>query len=178
MGNTGVEEVALGGIWLVFRAELRRRWRSWLAIAVLISIVGGFVLAAAAAGRRTESAFPRFVAAHGFDVVVYANEPQPMVAKLPGVAAVSQLASPYNGQPTCHCTRPIDPSNLDIVSVTGRVLLPPRLRSPTRPGGSRPSAGVVHDGTGLWRATRDCDPCPALRVVATLGAQQLHRRRT
>ena len=32
---------------LAFRAELRRRWRSWLAIALLISVVGGFVL-----GRR------------------------------------------------------------------------------------------------------------------------------
>ncbi len=107
-------------VWLAFRVELRRRWRSWLAIAVLISVVGGFALAAAAAGRRTESAFPRFVAAHGFDVVVYANEPLPSITKLPGVAFVTQLASPYSGQPTCHCTRPISPSDLDVVSARGR----------------------------------------------------------
>ena len=87
--------------------------------AVLVSVVAGFVLAAAAAGRRTESAFPRFVGAYGFDVVVYANEPQPRVAKLAEVTDV-QLTSPYNGQPTCACTRPINPSNLDIVSATGR----------------------------------------------------------
>ena len=136
MGNTGVEEVTLGGIWLIFRAELRRRWRSWVAIALLISVVGGFMLAAAAAGRRTESAFPRFVAAHGFDVVVYANEPRPNIAKLPGVASVTQLASPYNGQPTCHCTRPINPSNFDVVSVTGRVpfkLVSGHLPDPSAP---------------------------------------------
>jgi hypothetical protein len=52
---------------MAFRAKLRHRWRSWLAIAVLVSVVGGLVLAATAAGRRTEAAFPQFVAAHGFD---------------------------------------------------------------------------------------------------------------
>jgi hypothetical protein len=74
----------LGAVRLAFRAESRRRWRSWLAIAVLISVVGGFVLAAAAAGRRTESAFPRFVAAYGFDAAVFAVRPVPKVAGLPG----------------------------------------------------------------------------------------------
>ncbi len=126
----------MDAVWLAFRVELRRRWRSWLVIALLVSIVGGFVLAAAAAGRRTESAFPRFVTAHGFDVVVYANEPQPGIAKLPGVAFVTELTSPYNGQPTCHCTRPINPSQLDVVSATGRVpfkLVSGRMPDPTAP---------------------------------------------
>jgi hypothetical protein len=44
---------------MAFRAKLRHRWRSWLAIAVLVSIVGGLVLAATAAGHRTEAAFPQ-----------------------------------------------------------------------------------------------------------------------
>ena len=48
----------MGTIAVTFRAGLRRRWRSWFAIALLISVVGGIVLAATAAGRRTESAFP------------------------------------------------------------------------------------------------------------------------
>jgi len=134
--HTVAKEVTLGGVSLVFQAELRRRWRSWLTIALLVSVVGGFVLAAAAAGRRTESAFPRFVAAHGFDVVVYANEPHPSIAKLPGVAFVTQLTSPYNGQPTCPCTRPINPSSFDVVSGTGRV--PFRLVSGHLPDPSAP----------------------------------------
>jgi hypothetical protein len=75
---------ALGAVWLVFGAKLRRRWPSWLAIVILIGVVGGFVLAAVAAGRRTESAFPRFVAAYGFDAYVYATRPLPQLAKLPG----------------------------------------------------------------------------------------------
>jgi hypothetical protein len=105
---------------LAFRAEMRRRWRSWLAIALLISVVGGFVLAAAAAGRRTETAFPRFVAAHGFDAVVYANLPVPKVAELPGVTSFTQLVVPYSGEQTCACVHPINAINLGVVSVTGR----------------------------------------------------------
>jgi hypothetical protein len=76
-------------------------------------------LAAAAAGRRTASAFPHFAATRGFDVVVYANEAQPNITKLSGVASVTQLESPYNGQPVCHCTHRINPSNLDVVAATG-----------------------------------------------------------
>jgi hypothetical protein len=107
----------LEAVRLVFRAELRRRWRSWLAVAVLTSVVGGVVLAATAAGRRTESAFPRFVAAHGFDAVVYANQPAPKVADLPAVTSVTSLVYPFNGQPSCACTHPINPSSFDVAVV-------------------------------------------------------------
>jgi hypothetical protein len=79
---------------LVSHAELRRRWRSWLAIVILIGVVAGFVLAATAGGRRTESAFPRFVAAHGFDAVVYVPRHVPKVAKLPGVSSVTEVVIP------------------------------------------------------------------------------------
>jgi len=138
----------LEAVRLAFRAQLRSRWRSWLAIAVLISVVGGFVLSAAAAGRRTESAFPSFVAAHGFDIVVYANESQPKVATLPRVASFTQLASPFNGQPTCRCTRPINPSNLDVISATGRSpfhLVSGRLPDPSDPHQVLASFTLEHD---------------------------------
>ena len=104
----------MGAIGLAFRAEMRRRWRSWLAVAVLISVVGGLVLATAAAGRRTESAFPRFVSAHGFDAFVYSSRPLPQLAKLPEVASATELISPANGQPTCDCTHPINPNDLTV----------------------------------------------------------------
>jgi FtsX-like permease family len=108
----------LGTVRLVFRAELRRRWRSWLAIVLLISVVGGFVLAAAAAGRRTASAFPDFTAAHGFDAEVYSNEPQPGIAKIPGVASVTGAVGLDNGQPTCLCTHPINPTTFGVIVVS------------------------------------------------------------
>ncbi len=88
----------MGAVRLVFQAGLRRHWRSWLAIALLISIVAGIVLAAAAAGRRTENAFPSFVAAHGFDNIVYATNPVPAVAHLHGVASVTELDPPRRGE--------------------------------------------------------------------------------
>ena len=109
---------------MAFRAKLRHRWRSWLAMAVLVSVVGGLVLAAIAAGRRTEAAFPQFVAAHGFDSDEYATRPVPKVAELPGVTSATELVSPYSGQPTCACTHPINPTDFGVI------YSPPARRSP------------------------------------------------
>jgi hypothetical protein len=62
------EGVGVGGVGLAFGAECRHRWRSWGAVALLISVVGGVVMGLAAAGYRTASAYPRFLAAtHGMD---------------------------------------------------------------------------------------------------------------
>lgn len=105
----------MGAIGLVFRAEARRRWRSWLSVAILIGVVGGVVLGAAAAGRRTESAFPSFVKTYGFDVVAFSTQPLPALAKMQGVAGETEVFSPANGQPTCDaCRRPINPSDLTV----------------------------------------------------------------
>ena len=65
----------MGAVKFLLRAQLRHRWQPWLVMAVLVSVVGGVVLASAAAGRRTERAFPGFVAAHGFDVEIYSFGP-------------------------------------------------------------------------------------------------------
>ena len=82
----------MGALGMVFAAEVRRRWRSWLVMAALIALVGGLVLFAAAAGRRTASAFPSFVAAHGFDAAVYSNQPLPALSKLfPTVVSSTEL---------------------------------------------------------------------------------------
>jgi ABC-type lipoprotein release transport system permease subunit len=105
----------VGAVRLVFRTELRRRWRSWLILVVLIAVVGGLVLAAAAAGRRTATAFPRFVASHGYDVYIFNQKPVPGLGKLPGVSSVTTIANPASGQPTCACTtHAINPSDFYI----------------------------------------------------------------
>jgi hypothetical protein len=108
--------VTLEAVRLLFHGEVRHRWRSWLALAALIALVGGLVLAAAAAGRRTASAFPRFVADHGFDAGVFNAAPLPALSKLPEVASAIDAPNWPTGQPTCACTRPIN-SNLNF-SVT------------------------------------------------------------
>lgn len=50
---------------LCARRELRRRWRSHLALAVLVAVVGGTVLAAIAGAHRTSTAFDRFLVYSG-----------------------------------------------------------------------------------------------------------------
>ncbi|HEY5025997.1 MAG TPA: ABC transporter permease [Acidimicrobiales bacterium] len=104
----------MGAIRFALRAQWRIRWRSWLVIAVLISVVGGFVLAATAAGQRTQSAFPSFVSRHGFDVILYTNQPEPKIVTLPGVTSATELVLPNNGQPTCACTHPINGNELYV----------------------------------------------------------------
>jgi hypothetical protein len=49
--------------WYRLRAGFRRDWAGYLAIAVIIGLVGGVAMASVAAARRTQSAFPRILAA-------------------------------------------------------------------------------------------------------------------
>src|SRR5215470_5891383 len=51
----------MGAVWLRLRAELRHQWRGWLALAVLLGVIGGIALTAAAGARRTDTAYPRFL---------------------------------------------------------------------------------------------------------------------
>ena len=127
----------MGAARLVFHAGLRRRWRSWLAIALLISVVGGIVLAAAAAGRRTDNAFPRFVAAHGFDSVVYATRPVPAVTHLPGVTSATEIILPDAGNPTCDCAY-FNDNDFGVAVVSGRGRSPFTLVSGRLPDPSKP----------------------------------------
>jgi ABC-type antimicrobial peptide transport system permease subunit len=48
-------------LWLTLRAELRHRWRPMLGLAVLLGVIGGVVLTAAAGAERTDTAYPRLL---------------------------------------------------------------------------------------------------------------------
>ena len=48
-------------VWLLLRADLRQRWRALLGLALILGLVGGVVLTAAAGARRTETAYPRLL---------------------------------------------------------------------------------------------------------------------
>ncbi len=84
---------------ILARAELRGRWRGWLAAAALVALAGGVVLTTAAGARRTDTAYPRFLRASGGADVLIAptNTDIPSyhyyaaVAKLPGVAIVAPV---------------------------------------------------------------------------------------
>jgi hypothetical protein len=92
---------------LVLGARGRRYWRSWLLLSSIIAVVSGFALAAAAAGGRTAAAFPRYVASHGYDAIVYSVQPLPQLPRLPEVAQVTPAQMPFYGQPRCSCGRRI-----------------------------------------------------------------------
>ena len=49
-------------VWVRARADLRRRLLGWVALALLIGIAGGAAIAVAAAARRTDTAYQRFLA--------------------------------------------------------------------------------------------------------------------
>lgn len=63
-------------IWLRLRAEIRGHWRAMAALALILGIVGGVVLTAAAGARRTDTAYPRLLRwANAADVtVIVTNE--------------------------------------------------------------------------------------------------------
>ena len=140
----------MGSIGMVFNAQLRHRWRSWLAITILISLVSGVVMAAIAAGQRTDSAIPKFVAAHGFDAEVYSTLPAPGIARLPGVTSATSVIGPDNGPPKCACTHPIDLSNFGVAALkTGGNavfnLVSGRLPDPSNPHEVVASYTLQHD---------------------------------
>ena len=135
---------------MVFLAQLRHRWRSWLAIAILISLVSGVVMAAVAAGKRTDSAIPHFVASHGFDAFVFSTRPLPQIASLPGVTGVTAIIGPDNGQPTCSCSHPLNPSNFGVAAIRGGGrpifnLVSGRLPDPSNPSEVVGSFTLQHD---------------------------------
>jgi hypothetical protein len=81
--------------WVFLRAELRRRWRTWLSVALLAAAFAGVVTAAAAGARRTDSAYPRLLAwSNAPDMLIvsygpaFAPPPRAALARMPQVAAV------------------------------------------------------------------------------------------
>ena len=68
--------------WYRLRAGFRRDWGGYLAIALIVGLIGGVAMASAAAARRTQSAFPRILAAsHPSDLDV---DPGPYSARVVG----------------------------------------------------------------------------------------------
>ncbi len=86
----------MSAVWVRARAELRRRWKATVVLAVLVGLAGGAALAGVAGARRTESAMERFVAfSRPFDVFLFNPEGAvdlDAVARLPQVADAGEAA--------------------------------------------------------------------------------------
>lgn len=64
-------------VWLRGASQLRRRWRSWLGLALLIGLAGGLIVASVAGARRTTSTYDRLLEpARPFDVVLGVGCPE------------------------------------------------------------------------------------------------------
>ena len=72
--------------WMFFRAELRRRWRAWLALALIVGAFAGAVEAAAAGARRTDAAYPSLLA--------WSNPPDLLLFSFPGTSRTFGQFSP------------------------------------------------------------------------------------
>ena len=82
-------------VWLVLRGDIRRRWPALLSLALLLGLIGGVVLTAAAGARRTDTAYPRLLRWANATQVDYVPEGTGFngyyaaLARLPHIAAMT-----------------------------------------------------------------------------------------
>jgi hypothetical protein len=78
--------------WLV-RTQLRRGWRSYVGLALLIGLAGGLVIAGFAGARRNATAFDRMVrATNGWDVLVNPDRGNDSSLTMEQIRALPQVA--------------------------------------------------------------------------------------
>ncbi len=88
-------------IGVVFRAELFRRWTSWLALSLLVTLIGGTILAGVSTAQRTSAAFSSFTKHYGYDAEIFSSSPLPTgYLKLPYVTKVTTDLYYGNGNGT------------------------------------------------------------------------------
>jgi hypothetical protein len=141
--------------------KLRASWRGWAALAVLIALAGGVVLTAVAGAIRTDTAYPRFLAAsRAADVLVAPAGPgaggyDAAVAALPGVAGAAPLVD-INAVPVSASGAPDNAATM-FAALDGR--FGRTLKIPKMLAGRLPAASA-----------------PQEIAVTQIGAQQLHLR--
>ena len=154
---------------MLLRAQLRQHWKSWLALAALVTLVGGFVMAAAATARRTAAAVPDFVARHGYDTVVYSGRALPQLARFPQIAQVTTAPAPFVGALGCpRCGKINSSGGLDVFEVPPGVLarmvqlVSGRLPDQSDPGEVLASTTVARDsGTRVGSVIQVLTPTAA-----------------
>ncbi|MEY2459938.1 MAG: putative transport system permease protein [Acidimicrobiaceae bacterium] len=155
--------------WYRFRVTFRRRWGGYLAIVLLVGLVGGIALGSIAAGRRTQSSFPAFVAS----------------VNPPALSGVSSVLNPETGSPGYnaklvdtiahlpHVTRVASFAGLDILPL-GPDGAPGTIETAAPGNGNASVDGLYFD---MERVTvtqgRMADPARADEFVATAAAAQL-----
>jgi hypothetical protein len=124
-------------VWWTFNSTRRRRWASWLALALLVALVGGTVLAGVSAARRTSTAFPSFNARYGGDVAEFSAGAFPKgLDHYPGARHVFTVDAYANGNVSIGSTFIPEPdfSLLAMPSDWQRAFRLVSGRLPTAPG--------------------------------------------
>jgi ABC-type lipoprotein release transport system permease subunit len=169
------------------RSELRARLRAWMGLAALVGLVSGVTIAAVAAGRRTDSAYQRFLVHQRSADVLLANYPDPgaatfdprAVERLPQVARSARAVLFYVGETTALAPldRRLGRDVNRLEPIEGRLPRPDRKEEIAigferarqlrlRPGSSFP----LFTGRVAVAAARERVPNLRLRVVGLVAA--------
>jgi len=129
-----VSAAVLRTAWYRLGATLRRRWGGYLAVILLVGLVGGLAMGSIAAARRTQSSFPAYVAStHPSDL----NGVTAFINPMPGVAGMGynpSVEATIAGLP--HVAKVYEESGLNIIPLS-------RQGAPESPAAYPASAGEV-----------------------------------
>jgi hypothetical protein len=140
----------VAAVWMRLRAEIRSHLAATVALALLVGIAGGVVIATGAGARRTDTAFPRFLkASRAADVLVSPNatgfkgfyqdiERLPEVERAGAEAAVYLLHLSPSGQPDFN----VIPAA--ILDGLGYAISRPNLISGRLPNPNRPAEALAN----------------------------------
>jgi ABC-type lipoprotein release transport system permease subunit len=138
--------------WMWVRADLRRRWRSWVVLGLLAGVSVGLACAGVAGARRTERAVPDFArAARLPDAAVLANDFGFDAAHRARIAALPEVTASYPF---------MVPILLEVTSPKGFEA----SLVPETPATARSFAGVIVDG-------RRTDPARADEIIVNENAR-------
>lgn len=127
------------------RSDLRQKWRAWLVLVLMLGLIGGAVLTAAAGARRTDTAYARFLQADNSADLLVSTQGDGFggyydaVARLPRVAATAtaqafNMAIPVEGgTPDYAINAWASPHNQLNVTVSRAKVLEGRMPDPTDP---------------------------------------------
>ena len=145
--------------WYRHRATFGGRWGGYLALVLLIGLLGGLAMGVAAGARRTQSAFPAFLrSTNPSDLSMFGAPPNKnntlseRVAHLPGVRHAESYAVPIagmiqpNGAPTKAALGAIPLGSIDGLGFDQDRLtaLHGRLADPARAGEVMVTVGAAH----------------------------------
>jgi hypothetical protein len=108
----------VAAVWYHFRAELRARWKSVVALTLLAGLAGAAVLVAVAGARRTDTAFSRLLAStRAADVLVNPDDGNDSGLDWHAVAALPMVEQAGIEHGVSLLPRPVVPANL-LTSIT------------------------------------------------------------